>query len=207
MFEYIADSSLHLLQIFAASTFSAVVICILTNKPFYNPKFDSVTIVQKLQYSVLGYAVIYTQAVTIGSIAYPYLDKNPHNLLRSMSNLAEYSLWIELFYYIYHRTLHNSWIYRWIHATHHENTIVYPIDTVHLGVIDSIGLMITLITPMWFVQVDLCEYSSIVYVYLTGAFLSHSDVFWEHHSIHHKEFKVNYCFLFPIFDILCGTYK
>ena len=194
-------------KIFTASTFTAFVVCKLMNKPFYNPKFDSMTLIKKLQSSLLGYSVIYTQAVTISVVAYPYLDCNPHNIIRSGSNIAEYALWIEVIYYIYHRAMHNSFLYKWIHAHHHTNLIVYPIDTVELSLADSIGLMITLVAPMWFVQVNFCEYSAIVYVYLTGAFLSHSDVIWDHHFIHHKEFKVNYCFLFPLLDILCGTYK
>ena len=207
MFDYFIESSLHLLKLFACSGLTAFVVCKALNKPFFNPKFDHTMIQNKLKESILGYSSIYIQAAVIGSIAYPYLDSSPHSFLRSASNLAEYSLWIELFYYIYHRTLHNFWLYKWIHHKHHENIVVFPIDTVHLGQIDSIGLMLTLIAPMWFVQVDFCEYSTIVYVYLTGAFLSHSDVIWNHHYIHHKEFKVNYCFLFPIFDMVCGTYK
>jgi sterol desaturase/sphingolipid hydroxylase (fatty acid hydroxylase superfamily) len=204
MFETIVESSLHLLNIFAASSFTAFLVCSLMNKPFFNPKIYEMS---KLKESLLSYSVIYVQAVTVGSFAYPYLDIEKHSLFRIASNIGEYALWIELFYYIYHRTQHNTWIYKWVHATHHENTKVYPIDTVHLGIIDSFGLILALVAPMWFVQVDFCEYSTIVYVYLTGAFLSHSDAIWDHHYVHHKEFKVNYCFLFPIFDIMCGTYK
>lgn len=204
MFEYVWEASSHLLQIFALSSFTAFLACKALNKPFFNPKFYDIS---KAKESLLGYSCIYIQAVTIGSFAYPFLDSEKHSIFRSASNIVEYALWIELFYYIYHRTQHNSWLYKWVHATHHENMTVYPIDTVHLGTIDSIGLMLSLVAPMWFVQVDFCEYSAIVYVYLTGAFLSHSDAIWDHHYIHHKEFKVNYCFLFPIFDIMCGTYK
>lgn len=204
MFEYIWEASSHILQIFVASSFTAFVICKVLGQPFFNPKFYEISNVKQ---SLFSYSIIYTQAVAVASVAYPYLDQNKHSFLRSASNLAEYSIWIELFYYIYHRTQHNFWLYKWIHAKHHENVVVYPIDTVHLGIIDSMGLILAIVTPMWFVQVDFCEYSTIVYVYLTGAFLSHSDIIWKHHDIHHKEFKVNYCFLFPIFDIVCGTYK
>jgi sterol desaturase/sphingolipid hydroxylase (fatty acid hydroxylase superfamily) len=207
MFEYILESSLHLLRIFTLSGLSAYAVCKIMKKPFFNPSLNNSGIIDKLQQSLMSYSGIYVQAAVIASIAYPYLDSGGHSFIRSISNIAEYALWIELFYYAYHRTLHNSWAYKQIHAFHHENTKVYPIDTVHLGQIDSIGLMLTLVAPMWFVQVDFCEYSTIVYVYLTGAFLSHSDVIVNHHSIHHKEFKVNYCFLFPIFDIAFGTYK
>lgn len=204
MFEYVLETTSHLLQIFIASSFTALLICNSLNKPFFNPKFYEIS---KLKESLFSYSIIYIQAVSVGTVTYPYLDSTPHSIFRSASNLAEYALWIELFYYIYHRTQHNTWVYKWIHAKHHENIMVYPIDTVNLAALDSIGLMFSLVAPMWFVQVNFCEYSAIVYVYLTGAFLSHSDVIWNHHYIHHKEFKVNYCFLFPIFDILCGTYK
>ena len=204
MFEYIWEASSHILQIFVASSFTAFVICKTLGQPFFNPKFYEIA---NIKQALLSYSIIYTQAVSVAAISYPYLDQGKHSFLRSASNLAEYSIWIELFYYIYHRTQHNFWLYKWIHAKHHENVTVYPVDTVHLGIIDSMGLILSLVAPMWFVQVDFCEYSTIVYFYLTGAFLSHSDILWKHHHIHHKEFKVNYCFLFPIFDIVCGTYK
>jgi len=161
----------------------------------------------QIKKSVVNYSVVYLKAATVGAILFPLLDKTPHSFIRSASNMAEYSLWIEFFYYAYHRAIHASHLYKWVHATHHENRTVYPIDTVHISVVDSVGLIITLVAPMWFVQVDVCEYGTIIYIYLTGAFLSHSDIIVDHHSRHHREFKCNYCFLFPVFDILCGTYK
>jgi len=207
MFGEFAQTAVRLLQIFGASLATSFFICKVSNKPFFCGGSDYSMVLEKIKNSVLNYSAVYLQAVTVGTVLFPLLDKNPHSLIRTASNLAEYSMWIELFYYVYHRSIHTSKIYKWVHATHHENREVYPIDTVHISVVDSIGLMFTLVVPMWFVQVDVCEYGTIIYIYLTGAFLSHSDILVNHHSIHHREFKCNYSFLFPVFDILCGTYK
>jgi lathosterol oxidase len=204
MYEVLIDTSIYILQLFAASAMTTAVVCTCFSQPFYNP---SVTLIPKMKESVIGYAMIFTQASLLGSLVYPYLDAKPHSLLRSASNLAEYSIWIEVFYYTYHRWVHTPMIYKWVHAKHHANTDVYPLDTIQLSFVDSMGLIVTVIAPMWFVQVDKCEFGTIMYMYLTGAFLSHSNILWNHHSIHHREFKYNYCFLFPIFDILCGTYR
>lgn len=207
MFEDFAETTIRLLQIFGASFFTSLFICKVMNKPFFCEGSNYALVLKKIKSSAMNYAVVYLQAVSVGGALFPLLDKTPHSYIRSASNLAEYSLWIELFYYIYHRVIHTSKIYKWVHAKHHENRVVYPIDTVYISAVDSIGLMFTLVAPMWFVHVDMCEYGTIVYIYLTGAFLSHSDIIVDHHSIHHREFKCNYCFLFPVFDILCGTYK
>ena len=207
MFEEFAQTAIRLLQIFGASLATSFIICKYSNKPFFCEGSDYSLVLNKVKNSVVNYSFVYLKAITVGTILVPLLDKTPHSLIRSASNLAEYSLWIELFYYVYHRSIHTSKIYKWVHATHHENRKVYPIDTVHISAIDSIGLIFTLVVPMWFVQVNVCEYGTIIYIYLTGAFLSHSDIIVDHHSTHHREFKCNYCFLFPVFDILCGTYK
>ena len=41
--------------------------------------------------------------------------------------------------------------------------------------------------------------------YLTGSFLTHSNLLSSRHVNHHKKFKCNFSFLFPIFDYACGT--
>lgn len=208
MLEEFVRTTLHLFTIFSASLFTSFLICKISNKPFFEAEDSNYALVlNKIKKSILNYAIVYSEAVAIGVMLLSVLDTNSHSIIRSASNIAEYSLWIELFYYTYHRLTHTQKIYKWVHAKHHENRTVYPIDTIHISVIDSMGLIFTLVAPMWFVQVNLCEYGTIVYIYLTGAFLSHSDVIVHHHYIHHREFKYNYCFLFPVFDILCGTYK
>jgi hypothetical protein len=207
MFPSLVDISIRLLQIFGASLVTSFTICKVVGKPFFCEGADYTEAISKMKNSVLNYSVIYLEALSVAALVYPYLDVKPHSLARSASNIAEYSLWIEFLYYAYHRSIHSPMIYKWIHATHHENRVVYPIDTIHISLVDSTGLIFTLVAPMWFVQISMCEYGTIIYIYLTGAFLSHSDILLDHHSTHHREFKCNYCFLFPIFDVLCGTYK
>ena len=106
-------------------------------------------------------------------------------------------------YYVYHRCLHASNIS--VHRQHHVTRDVYPMDTFVIHWLDSTGMLATLIFPLCLVRVNMTEYKLIIYMYLTSALWLHSKVFIDHHVLHHERYKCNYCFLFPIFDYICGT--
>jgi sterol desaturase/sphingolipid hydroxylase (fatty acid hydroxylase superfamily) len=120
--------------------------------------------------------------------------------------MLTYCLFVEANYYSYHRFIHKCY-YVDIHKKHHENVVVYPFDTFHLTDIDDLAAIISLGLPLVFVKISIVEQIIITYMYVTSSYLSHSELFWKHHSIHHKLLQYNFCILFPVFDILFGTYK
>lgn len=193
------------ISVFGSAITSAYVICAVCNAPFYNPAVSSVQFVNSLRDSAKNLGIIGLEVIGSAYLYYPYLDSGCHSLVRTVSNIVEYSMWIELFYYGYHRLLHTSNWYVAAHMQHHKNRIVYPMDALTIHWLDSTGMIATLIAPIWFVQVNNFEYNFIMYVYLTGAFLTHSKMLVDRHTIHHERFKCNYGFLFPVFDYAFGT--
>jgi len=193
------------ISVFGSAIVSAYVICETNKVPFCNPTVSTGDLMNSLRDSAVNLGIIGIEVIGSAWLYYPYLDSASHSFLRTVSNIVEYSMWIELFYYGYHRALHDPRWYSLIHAQHHKNRIVYPIDTLNIHWMDSTGMIATLIAPLWFVQVNNFEHNFIMYIYLTGAFLMHSKILVDRHTIHHEKFKCNYGFLFPVFDYAFGT--
>lgn len=205
MFENLWFIIKQVFSVFSLAITSSYTVCILSKYPFYNPKLTQKQLIDNLVDSSFNLGIIGLEVILSASLYYPYMDSGNHTFIRTFSNIIEYSFWIELFYYSYHRFLHTTNWYSIIHLKHHINLDVYPLDTLSISILDSTGMIVTLIAPIWFVDVNLAEYSFIMYIYLTGAFLSHSKLLSFRHVNHHKKFKCNFCFLFPIFDYACGT--
>ena len=195
----------NVLCLFSASITSAYMICSVCNNSFYNPKLSKRELINNLIDSSINLSIIGIEVIISAFFYYPYMNLEDHSISLTIFNIIEYSILIELFYYIYHRFLHNSGWYLFVHAKHHSNINIYPLDTLDIGILDSTGMILTLIAPLLFVKVNLIEYNFIIYVYLTGAFLTHSKFLIRRHVAHHEKFKCNFCFLFPIFDYICGT--
>ena len=193
------------ISVFGSAVLSAYAICAINRAPFYNPSLSKVQLVNSLCDSAKNLGIIGVEVIVCAYLYYPYLETGFHSFLRTVSNIIEYSMWIELFYYGYHRILHTSNFYSIIHAQHHKNRIVYPMDTLAIHWLDSTGMIVTLVSPIWFVQVNNFEHNFIMYIYLTGSFLTHSKILVDRHITHHERFKCNYCFLFPVFDYAFGT--
>ena len=195
----------YVFSLFGGSILTSYAICIFTNTPFFNPKSSSEEIVTILQDSATNLFILGAEVIVSALFYHSYLDVLKHSFFQTCTNIICYSLCIELFYYGYHRLLHTSPLYLLVHEQHHKNRNVYPIDTINISWIDSTGMLITLTAPLLFVKVNLIEYNIIIYIYLTGAFLTHSRLFVKKHAIHHERFKCNYCFLFPVFDYVFRT--
>lgn len=130
-----------------------------------------------------------------------------HNYIYSIFLMSSYSVFIELFYYSFHRILHtHKWLYQNIHRKHHENIDVFPIDAFYISFPDLLGVNICVLLPIYFIPLNYYEFFFISYFYTTAGILVHSDIFVNHHKIHHKLFNCNYSMVFPIFDIICGTW-
>ena len=61
--------------------------------------------------------------------------------------------------------------------------------------------------PLVFVKMSLLEYCLGLYFYITMGFFSHSTFIYDHHTIHHKLFKCNFCLVFPLFDVVFDTHQ
>jgi len=122
------------------------------------------------------------------------------------SKIVKYFLTSELVFYIIHRISHCKYVYKYIHSYHHKNYIVYPMDFLDMDYIEILEYTFTWNFPYYFFQLNLLEYFLIHYFYVTSGFLSHSDILINFHTLHHKHFNCNYCFILPIYDIIFQTF-
>jgi len=192
---------------FSASTLTAYCICAYNNYPFVNPNMNHEKRVNRMIDLVknipllISYSTGFLYIMSDNILPYGH-----HTRIESYISMLTYCLLIEANYYIYHRFIH-KYYYVLVHKKHHENVIVYPFDTFHLTDIDDVAAIISLGLPLVFIKISIVEQVIITYIYITSSYLSHSELFWKHHSIHHRLLNSNFCILFPVFDILFGTYK
>ena len=192
---------------FSISTISACFICYLHNYSFLNPMLTKEEQIVQLNEYVTNVPVLLVQSTGIMYIISDNLiPYGQHTWFESSFSMVIYCLLIEAIYYAYHRVIH-KYYYVNIHKKHHSNIIVYPIDTFCLTEIDEIATIISIALPTIFIKISVIEQALILYIYITSFYLSHSNIYWNHHAIHHKLIKYNYCLLIPVFDVIFGTYK
>lgn len=198
-----------ILKTLISSTISAFYICKWAKKPFFNPekyshdylleKFNIINNVGK--YVVLNYNIIY-----FGFSRHFLHEESLDIHVRIFQNI-QFLFYLELLAYIYHRLSHEiPYLYKNSHYIHHRNIEVYPVDFLEFDWIDNIAQTLYINLPLVIVPMNMNDYAIIYYLYATGAFLIHSDIFTKEHVIHHRKFKYNYCLLIPIFDHLFFTY-
>jgi sterol desaturase/sphingolipid hydroxylase (fatty acid hydroxylase superfamily) len=192
---------------FSVSTLTAYTICYLNNQPFFRPTLtDKERGLQINEYLKNVPILIVQSGGLLYFISGNIIPYNQHTWVQSMYTICLYCVYVEAFFYLYHRVVH-KYGYSIIHKKHHKNIIVYPFDTFYLTEIDDFASIVCIGLPIVFIPISLLEQFIILYVYITSSYLSHSEMCWSYHSIHHRYQKYNYCILFPIFDILFGTYK
>ena len=192
---------------FSMSTITAFLICYANGYPFMNPAFSNEETISRIDEYIKNVPLLIFQStglmyIVSGNII-PY---GQHTCFESLYSMGLYCVLIEANYYLYHRFIH-KYYYANVHKKHHTNIIVYPFDTFFLTELDDLASIASIGLPIIFVNISVYEQMLILYVYITSSYLSHSELYWSHHSIHHKLLNCNYCILFPIFDILFGTYR
>jgi len=196
-----------ILGTFSASTITAYCICAYNNYPFINPKMNHKKRIDRIIDLVKNIPILLCCSTgLLYGMSYNILPYGYHTWIESYISILRYCLFIEANYYVYHRFIH-KYYYISIHKKHHENVIVYPFDTFYLTNIDDFAAIISLALPLAFIKISIVEQVIITYTYVTSSYLSHSELFWSHHSIHHRLLHSNFCILFPVFDVLFGTYK
>jgi sterol desaturase/sphingolipid hydroxylase (fatty acid hydroxylase superfamily) len=192
---------------FSFSSVTAYLICYFNNYPFINPQLEDETKRRKINEYIRNVPILIFQSTGLMYIVsdniIPY---GQHTWIESCLKILKYFVFIEAIYYAYHRFIH-KYFYTYIHKKHHRNVIVYPIDTFYLTELDDLASIVSIGLPVVFIKITALEQIFILYLYITSSYLSHSELYWSHHSIHHKLLNYNYCILFPIFDIIFGTYK
>lgn len=192
---------------FALSTITSFLICYANNYPFINPIFTNEQKMNRINKYIKNVPLLIVQSTglmyLVSDNIIPY---GTHTWFESFYSMCLYCILIEANYYVYHRIIHKYW-YATVHKKHHANVIAYPLDTLFLTSLDDLASIVSIGMPVLFIHISLCEKMIILYLYITTSYLSHSELFWSHHSIHHKLLNYNYCILFPIFDILFGTYR
>lgn len=182
---------------FSMSALTILLICYVNNKPVMNPTNHKGANMSTMMLQSICMMYIVSDNI---------IPRGQHDMIDSIVLISKMCLFIEANYYVYHRVIH-KYYYVEVHKKHHENITVYPFDAFYLTEIDDFSLIFSLLFPTNFIKVSMIEQSVILYIYMTTSFISHSDLYWKHHYIHHKLPCYNYCLLFPIFDILFGTYK
>jgi sterol desaturase/sphingolipid hydroxylase (fatty acid hydroxylase superfamily) len=199
-----------ILNMLVTSIFTAFILCKLCNKPFFHPQlYNSSYIIHKIsntcnvliQYTI-NYNIIYYSIVQYK--LQDYLEDSTSRILHNI----QYILILEFIAYWVHRISHSiTYIYKNSHSHHHSNHSIYPVDFLQVDYIDNAMHALYMSLPLYFVPICNNDYTMIYYMYSIGGFLVHSDIITNVHVIHHKMFKYNFCALFPIFDIVFGTYK
>jgi len=192
---------------FAISTITSFFICYANNYPFINPTFSKEEIITRINEYIRNVPLFIFQSTGLMYIVSDnILPYGKHTWFESLSSMCVYSILIEANYYVYHRMIH-KYYYANVHKKHHANIIVYPFDSFYLTSFDDLASIVSIGMPIIFINLSLYEAMFILYLYITASYLSHSELYWSHHSIHHKLLNYNYCILFPIFDIIFGTYR
>ena len=207
MFYRLYYSACIILHPFILATLTAIAICNYYKYPFISPKYSIEKIAGRLQEMSQSIPILLGQSVLFTFLIYPNIRSNEsHHTITMISTIGIYIIMIELNYYVYHRWIH-QYYYIAIHKKHHQNVDVYPFDTFFLTYLDDLALILSLGIPIILLPVTFIEQFIVLYLYITCSYLSHSNLFWKHHAIHHTYLNCNFCILFPIFDILCKTYR
>lgn len=192
---------------FSISTITSFFICYVNNHPFINPTFSNEEKMSRINEYIRNVPLLIFQSTglmyMVSDNIIPY---GQHTWLESLYSTCLYCTLIEAIYYVYHRIIH-KYYYTNVHKKHHTNVIIYPFDTFFLTELDDLASIISIGIPIVFINISVYEQIIILYIYITSSYLSHSELYWSHHSIHHKLLNCNYCILFPIFDIIFGTYR
>uniref|UniRef100_A0A6C0LS74 Fatty acid hydroxylase domain-containing protein n=1 Tax=viral metagenome TaxID=1070528 RepID=A0A6C0LS74_9ZZZZ len=209
MFLQLLQSGLIIIGLFAGSISTAYYICEIKKLPFINPLYHKDQNVRNKYYSQITQTLppVFIATTLLFNHSSQYFTQNKMNAMQTGIYIILYCVIIEFAYYIYHRIIHHKSLYKSIHSKHHENTIIYPMDSIYVGSVDIFLYITCLHIPIYILRVDLFIYCICVYIYVLLGFISHSSILYNHHVIHHKLFRYNYCLVIPMFDLLFDTYR
>jgi len=192
-----------IITVFTGSLATAYTVCQFYGVPFYNSNL----VIEDLTKMKDNVIQIYFGALYMVLLTTIHIDTSMHSNIGTAFNIGLYSLAIEFLYYTYHRLLHSTSLYKKIHFFHHEKHSIYPLDALHFTAFDLSCYMACLHIPTYFLKLSAFEYIFVLFFYITMGFFAHSNLAFQHHVLHHKFFKYNYCLVFPFFDMAFETFK
>jgi len=201
----IINSVKNISRLLLSSLSSVFIIYKITNNRIIN--INENKIIEKSILASINIFYTYIILVIFEYNTQKYIDTSNHNITRMISNIIKSSVLIEFTYYILHRILHTSYLYKNFHIYHHRTVNIYPIDSFIVDIIDILFFVISNYMPIFILDINLLEHMIILYFYITSIIITHSNIISKIHINHHKYYKYNYCIIIPYFDILCNTYK
>ena len=185
-----------------------------SSKPDRGPYHKLFTIINLITGSCFAGSLFYVS--TIKSL-------NPFNF----DGLANYGLlnvakdfFIAVIYehvveYYWHRLMHIKYFYSMFHKYHHFYKAPEVWDDMYIHPIEAFGYYCILYSPPLIFHTHI--YAFILYMIVMGicGVLDHSGIKFsipvlyntKDHDLHHSRFNVNYCFPFPLMDIIHNTYE
>lgn len=201
------QSLCYVINLFSSSITTVWLVCKYCDVPIVNPEFKAEQLDK--YYKKIKHTFIHSffGTVFLFHIVSRNFEKTPHTIHIMWYNVSLYVTLVEAAYYGYHRLVHMKYLYKTVHSTHHENRVVYPMDSMYVSVIDVMCYVSILHSPALFINMNYTEFLFCFYFYLTCGFLSHCKIMYDHHAVHHQKFKYNFCLVFPIYDHVFNTYK
>lgn len=161
-------------------------------------------------------------AAWLGPLALARIHPHGGGCNASPLTILGYVLALDFFYYWFHRLMHApGWLWK-IHALHHSDPHLNSTTTIRVHWLESPIRYLMVFLPLALLCPGI-EVGLIATVLLIGwMFFLHLDVplsfgrfnavlsspFWHrvHHSVDREHFDRNFALLFPIWDIVFGTY-
>jgi len=128
-------------------------------------------------------------------------NKTDLDLLLRIWNICKYILLLEFFAYMYHRLVHTP-IFKNFH-THSLESNLYIKNYIITSKPDIIARTLYFHIPVRIVSITYYDFMCVYMFYIYFGYINYMRNFY---NIHIVTKKYNYALLFPIYDIIFGTY-
>ena len=142
---------------------------------------------------------------------------------RILVDFAVLFLGMDLLMYVFHYVIHQTVLYRWIHALHHDYAEPQPIDLFVLHPLETVGfgglwLLLMAVYPANFLATIAYLTANVLFGVLGHSGVEPFPAPWERHRLlrylgssgvhfqHHQDDRHNFGFYTSIWDRLFGTY-
>lgn len=136
--------------------------------------------------------------------------------VRFLPELTALFIWNEVHFFLCHRLLHTSFLFKHVHRAHHASVIPTPFATYSFHWFEATLLGSVMVLIMSVHEFTIWSLASLPVVSLFANVIGHSNYTLfsapssvysasREHALHHRHASGNYGFLLPFFDALCRT--